>query len=382
MTGCTGTKKSIDQSLLTDTVSSIENASGSENAEGQGREAQNQAVHNKELQDQKIQSSGIQSAEIPSATREIFAMDTYMTITGYGEQCEEAVEAAVAEVERLDALLSVGSEESEIGQINLTGSGHLSEETAMMVEKSLELYQDTKGAFDITIYPMMALWGFTTGNFRVPEEEEIAETLKLVDCGSLIYDSGTRLLTLGERQGIDLGAIAKGFTSNRLMEIFEEYDLLSGVVSLGGNVQCYGTKTDGSLWRCGIQNPLNPESGNVVGIVQVSDCAVITSGGYERYFTDEATGKTYHHILDPSTGISADSDLLSVTIVSPDGMLADGLSTACFILGLEKATDLWREKSDSFDMVLVTTDEKIYVTEPLTSCFSSKKEVNIISGDK
>lgn len=321
----------------------------------------------------------VTAGEIPSATQDVFAMDTYMTITGYGEKSEEAVEAAVEEIKRLDAMLSVGNADSEIARINKNGTGTISEDTQTMLEEALSLYQSTDKAFDITIYPLMVEWGFTSENYHVPDEATLKKLLKEVDASRLQYDEKTRTLTLGKNQGIDFGGIAKGFTSDRIMEIFKEYDLVSGCISLGGNVQTYGLKTDGTPWRCGIQNPDSEDDANsFLGIVSVADQAVITSGGYERYFTDEKTGTVYHHILDPSTGYSARSGLTSVTIVSDNGMLADGLSTSIYIMGLEKATEYWKKYGDSFQMILMTEDDQVYITEGLTDCFTTEFPLSVI----
>lgn len=317
-----------------------------------------------------------QTGEIPSASREVFAMDTYMTISCYGEKCGEALDAAEAEILRLDDLLSIGKESSEISQLNAAGSGTLSEDSCVMVEKSLELFEETGGAFDITVYPLMRLWGFTTDDFAVPTGEELAQTLTDTGTEKLTYADGT--LELGQASGIDLGGIAKGYTSGRLMEIFAEYDLVAGLVSLGGNVQCYGTKPNGAAWRCGIQDPYTADGGStLMGILEVADQAVITSGAYERYFQGE-DGSLYHHILDPETGMPADSGLISVTIVSDSGMLADGLSTACYVMGLEDAAVYWRAHSDEFDMILMTEDGEVYVTAPLADRFSTQYPLHVI----
>lgn len=319
-----------------------------------------------------------QTEAVKSAGKDIFAMDTYMTITCYGARCEEALAAAEAEILRLDALLSVGRPDSEISQINTHDSGTLSEDTRIMVEKSMELYRQTEGAFDITVYPLMVLWGFPSDAFAVPADDELSEILNATGVDKLVYDAETAALTLGSAQGIDLGGIAKGYTSGRLMEIFAEYDLVSGLVSLGGNVQCYGTKPDGSAWRCGIQDPYAADSGGtLMGVLSVADQAVITSGAYERYFTDDA-GQIYHHILDPKTGWPADSGLCSVTIVSESGMLADGLSTACYVMGLEKAAAFWREYGEAFDMILMTSDGEVYVTAPLADSFTTDYPMYVI----
>ena len=309
-----------------------------------------------------------------SATREIFAMDTYMSLTAYGDHAETAVDKAISEIKRLDALLSVGDEKSIVYRLN-HGEKADSEDVTFLIERSAWLYENTDGAFDITLFPLMELWGFTGEHPAVPEQSDIDKTLVLCGFDKLIIENGTPEPKDG--QGIDFGGIAKGYTSQRIMEIFREYGITSGVVSLGGNVQCYGTKPDGSLWRCGITDPDHPDDTSALsGVISVDDKAVITSGGYERYFTEN--GKTYHHIINPENGYPADSGLKSVTIVSADGTLADGLSTACFVMGKEKSLDFWREHPELFDMVLITNENEILVTEGLKENFSSRKDYTII----
>ena len=246
-----------------------------------------------------------------------------------------------------------------------------------IVAEALRLWDTTDGAFDITVYPLMELWGFTSQNFRVPAEDELERMLRTVGSDGLEYDAETGSVTLGRALGIDLGGIAKGYTSGRLMEVFEEYGLRAGLVSLGGNVQCCGTKPDGSAWRFGIQDPFEPNSGKFLGILSITDGAVITSGAYERFFEED--GETYHHILDPATGYPANHGLVSVTIVSPDGMLADGLSTSVYILGLEKATEYWREYGENFDMILMTEGGEVYVTEPIADRLTTDYPVTVIT---
>ena len=315
-------------------------------------------------------------AELPSASADLFAMDTYMTVTTYGERCEDALDAAVAEIERLDALLSVGNADSEISCINVDGSGALSADTQSMVERALDIWRTTGGAFDITVYPIMQAWGFTTGDYKVPSESELQDLFQTTGSNKLVLNGSD--LMLGEGQGIDLGGIVKGYTSDRLMEIFKAYDLTAGVVSLGGNVQCYGTKPDGSLWQCGIRDPNAPDDPNaLLGVVSVADKAVITSGAYERNFTDE-NGQVYHHIIDPATGTPADSGLSSITVVSADGTLADGLSTACYVMGLDKSIEYWRSYGEKFDLILMTDENEVYVTAPIEDSFTSDYTVHIV----
>ncbi len=314
-------------------------------------------------------------AEEASASRDIFAMDTYMTVTAYGEQAEEAVDAAVEEINRLDALLSTGNEDSEVAKINAKHGGSLSEDGAYLMKKSLELYQLTDGAFDISIYPVMDLWGFTTQNFAVPSSEDLKEKLALVDASKIDFDEESGALSF-EQDGmeIDFGGIAKGYTSDQVTKIFADYGIESGLINLGGNVDAYGSKTDGTAWRVAIQSP--DQDGNYIGVLEAEDKAVITSGGYERYFEED--GITYHHIIDPSTGYPADSGLKSVTIICDDGTLADGLSTSLFIMGEEKASGFWQEHSDEFDFVLMKDDGSLVISEGIEDSFTTNLETKIV----
>lgn len=309
------------------------------------------------------------------ATQDVFAMDTYMTLTGYGEKAEEAILAAVDEINRINSLFSVGDDASEIAILNRTGTVTASEDTIYVLKEALSLYESTDGIFDISIYPLMELWGFTSGDYQVPEPEKLKECLNYVDASKITLDEATGTVSIEKGQGVDFGGIAKGYTSDRIMEIFKEYELVSGVISLGGNVQCYSGKIDGSPWNCGIQDPDDTDS--IMCVVSVKDKAVITSGGYERYFTDDKNN-TWHHILNPATGYSAESGLSSVTIVSNRGILADGLSTSVFIMGLDKAMEYWSSDPEAFDMILVTENRELYITEGICDAVSSDYAVHII----
>ena len=309
------------------------------------------------------------------ASRDLFAMDTYMTVTAYGKGATEAVDQAADEISRLDQLLSTGNEDSEIYKINQSGDGILSEETAYLVERSLDLYEATDGAFDIAIYPVMKVWGFTDDNFRVPDADELKDLLTLTDASDISYDKETsQIVFKKDGMQIDFGGIAKGYTSARIMDIFRACGIKSGLVNLGGNVQALGTKKDGSSWRVAVQDPQDTDQ--YIGVFSIQDKAVITSGGYERYF--EQDGRTYHHIIDPKTGYPVENGLISVSIVTADGTLADGLSTSVFIMGKEAATEYWRNHSDEFDMILMTDDREIYVTEGIADSFESEMDTKII----
>jgi len=301
-------------------------------------------------------------------TEQLYAMDTVMGFTAYGPHGRRAVKDAVKEIQRLDALLSTGSADSEVSRLNRDGGGAVSEDTARLLDAAGRVYTDTGGLFDCTIYPLMGLWGFPTGDYHVPEAGELAAVLPLVDQSRLRYGGGEA--ALGEGQQIDFGGIAKGYAAERVIEIFQERGVESGMVSLGGNVQTLGTKPDGSPWRIGVRDPEGAQ-GSYLAVLPVEDRAVVTSGGYERYF--EQDGKTYIHILDPRTGRPAESDLLSVTVVSKDGTAADGLSTALYIMGLEGAADFWRSRAGQFDLVLVAADGSVYITEGVQDGFQTER---------
>ena len=311
-------------------------------------------------------------------SRDLFAMDTYMSVTAYGAEAEEAVEKAVEEIVRLDELLSTGDADSEVALVNENGGGVLSTDTRYLLELSMALYQDTEGMFDIAVYPVMEAWGFTSGEYRVPSEQEIAQLLPLTDISGINFDSETSGLTFEvDGMKIDFGGIAKGYTSSRIKEIFEEHHVACGLINLGGNVHVLGKKPDGSLWNVAIQSP--HEADGMLGVVSIQDKAVITSGGYERYFEED--GISYHHIIDPRTGYPAENGLESVTIVSEDGALADGLSTSLFVMGKEKAIDYWKTHSDDFDAILLTDEDELCVTEGLADHFTSDEAFEVIKKD-
>ena len=282
------------------------------------------------------QGSGSGAEEVAEST--VYAMDTVMMLKAYGSEGEEALKSAEKEIMRLDRLLSRGDESSEVYKLNSAGSMEVSDDTAALVQKAVRISESTGGAFDVTVAPVMDLWGFYGQEFRVPSEEELTEALKTVNWKNIHAEGNT--VTLQEGAQIDLGGIAKGYLSGRIMEIFAESGVSSGLVSLGGNVQTLGVKPDGTLWNVAIQHPEDETA--YIGIVEVRGKAVVTSGSYQRYFTDVTTGNTYHHILKPQSGYPVSNNLLSATIICADGTMADCLSTAMFVLGEVQSLNYWR----------------------------------------
>ena len=305
--------------------------------------------------------------EVPAepSERSFFAMNTYITMQASGTHAEDALEAAEELVLDLEGLLSVTEETSELYEINHSGGQPVAvdETTAELLTFALEMAEETGGALDPTIYPVLTAWGFTTENRQVPAQEKIDRLLPLVDYTQVQIADG--MVTLPEGVSLDLGAVAKGYTGDRIARLLEEQGIFSALINLGGNVQAVGGRPDGTPWRIGVRDPFS--EGNL-GVLEVEDCAVVTSGGYQNYFTGE-DGQVYWHILDPDTGYPARTGLASVTVVAPEGVRCDALSTALFVMGADDALDYWRE-AGGFDLILVTEEREVYITLRLENAFS------------
>lgn len=304
--------------------------------------------------------SGAPAQEPETAT--FFAMDTAMDFTVYGDAA--LLDEAETLIGSLEEQVSVTDEHSNIYAIDHTGSGSLSGNAAELMAQALELCRRTGGALDISVYPIVRAWGFTTGSYQVPDEETIQSLLPLVDYTQIQYDAATGVVTLPEGMEIDLGSVAKGYAGQLAAQMLRNSGVESALLNLGGNVQTVGAKPDGSPWQIGIKDPKGEDA---MMVLSIADQAVVTSGGYERYF--EQDGQTYWHIMDPFTGHPADSGLISVTIVGDEGVVCDGLSTALFVMGLEKAADLWAQSGD-FEAVFVTASGEVYITEGLRDRFA------------
>lgn len=308
---------------------------------------------------------------------QVIAMDTAMLITTYGQRSVPAAYAAEDCIRDLDKKLSRTDPDSEVSRLNSAGGEpvEVGEELEMLLVLSQYYRYITDGAFNINIAPVVSAWGFTAGSFRVPAQSELDELLKLAqDKPELVdFTDGVTRYSLEPGQAIDLGAIAKGYTADKLVKVFRENELPRAMASLGGNVLACGDRPDGSPWRVGIQDPAKPDDKNAfVGVLELTDSFAVTSGGYQRYF--EQDGKRYHHIIDPATGYPADSGLTSVTVVAgtgSGGTICDAYSTALFVMGEEKALDFWRDRwADNFELVLVTEDGRVVVTEGLADRFT------------
>lgn len=294
----------------------------------------------------------------------IYAMDTVMGVTAYGERAQEAVDAAVDELNRLEALLSPRRPGSDVAKVNehpgASGAVPVCAETADLVERVLALCADTDGALDVTVYPATKAWGFADKNYRVPDDAELAALQEAVDYRRVrVYRDDVPAIDASGGE-LDPGAVAKGYAGDRVAELWREAGVTSGLLDLGGNIYCLGAKPDGSDWTVGVRSPEDKNA--LLCTLSGRDMAVVTSGAYQRNFRQD--GLFYHHILDPKTCAPANSGLASVTIVAESGLLADGLSTAVYVMGLDKAGALWRARGD-FEMILYTDGGALYLTAGL-----------------
>lgn len=308
---------------------------------------------------------------------ELFAMDTYMVITAEGGDTEEAVKSVSREISRLENALSRTIDTSSVSRLNDEGGARLDEETSSLLAAALTYSADTNGAFDVTIAPLVELWGITSNDPRVPSQEEIDALLPLVGSEHIHLDG--REATLDEGCAIDLGGIAKGFASDKAASILIGSGADRACANLGGNVYVY-SREGHDAWNVAIEDPQGKDG--YVCILSLTDHFVVTSGGYQRYFTGP-DGTVYQHILDPKTGYPVQGDLLSASVILPRsgdelaGTRADAYSTALYVMGESGAADFWRAHRD-FDMVLVTTDGRVVYTPGLASVFHEAEGVSYV----
>ena len=335
----------------------------------------------------------------PEVTSRIdICMNTAMSQTVYGPGSRGAATAALREVQRLEQLLNRFRPDSDVGRLNRSASMKdatpVHRDTAHVLWAALEMSRLSAGAFDVTAAPLVSLWKVTADDPGIPSAEAISRARDLVDyrCLEVFRSAATplrgpvyaaRLKRPG--QMVDLGGIAKGYAADRALDVYRRRGIASAAIDLGGNVALLGGKEDGSPWRVGIQDPDAPR-GDCLGYLSLRDKSAVTSGDYERFF--EAGGRRYHHIIDPRTGYPAESGLRSVTVVASESMIADGLSTALFILGLRQGLEMLEKTrqspsqempraaglSTSFrsvEAIFVTSDRKVHITSGLAGAYTS-----------
>ncbi len=284
----------------------------------------------------------------------VFAMDTVMDLQIWGADAQACAESIASLLTELDNTWSAAKEDSLIGQLNAGKEVTLTEEQSRLLERAEQLSEDTGGAFDPKMLSVSRAWGFYEKEYRIPAQAEITAALS--------------------DPKWDLGAALKGYAGDRAVALLENTDAQCAILNLGGNIHTYGQKANGTPWQIGIQNPWGNDS--VCTLSVEGTCAVVTSGDYQRYF--EKDGIRYHHIMDPETGAPATSGLASVTVICKNGLTADALSTALFVMGLEESIAFWQESLYPFNAVFITTDGEVYATAGANLSGCEYKEIDYV----
>lgn len=288
-------------------------------------------------------------------TRTSQAMNTIIRMMVYGVRDSSPLDDAFTLLDEIDGRLSMYNPSSDLSLINSQAGISpvlTNHKTLEAVTDAMRLYEITGGVFNPLIGPVTRLWKINSSEGKVPPQESLDHAVKLSDIRNINISDGKIFL---REKGcvIDLGGIAKGYASTKIIQLLRDKGVSSALIDLGGNVHALGAKPDGANWRIGIRNPLAP-FGTPALVADVKDCAVITSGNYERYKTID--GKKYSHFFNPLTGESVNSDLLSVTVFSDDGSLADGLATAFMITGVDKAMEILRNMDNPPGVVFITQE--------------------------
>jgi len=272
------------------------------------------------------------SARLHKTSRLLMGTLVEITVAGKTHNAVKAAAAAAREITRVENLTSFHKESSALSAINAkSGSERIRSDPELLalIEKSLRFAADSGGAFDPTIGPVSRIWNFSAGEPRFPKSDEIAEALDKVGWRRVEPDIAAGTISLPEKgMALDLGAIAKGYALDKARAALRQFGVTSALINAGGDIIALGEKAPNQPWRVGVQDPNKPNS--IVAVAIVRDKAIVTSGDYERVLI--RNDKRYHHILDPRNGYPAQG-LRSVTIVAPDGVTADALATAVFVLG-------------------------------------------------
>lgn len=293
------------------------------------------------------------------------AMGTLTDFTVYGKNAEGAIAKGKEILSDLESKMSLNIKNSEVNQINQQAGKkpvQVSEDTFRVIERSLYYSELTKGRFDITIAPITSLWNIGQEDQRIPKDSEIQEALPLVDYKNIKINKEERSVFL-EKEGmkIDLGAIAKGYAADKILDAFQEIGIENALVSVGGNIKVMGKNPQKDrLWKVGVRHPRKARGSFFATTDLESGETMVTSGDYERFFI--ANDVRYHHIFDAKTGRPSDSDIIGASIITKNSMDADSLSTSVFLLGSQEGIKLI-EKIEGAEAIVITKDYEIIMTK-------------------
>ena len=303
------------------------------------------------------------------------AMGTLHTITIFDAETPAAANDTRAYLMGLNRAWTCFREDSLISRIGRAAGQApvpVDGDTLQILREAQRYSRLTEGAFDVTAGPLADLWRKALREKQVPADEDIWDTLELVEWRDMILDEGTGSVLLRRPgQKIDLGGIAKGYAVDGLRQRLKERGVRRALLDLGGTVATIGCRL-----TVGVRDPFRPD-GAPMGTLPVEDRCVVTSGVYERFAYID--GCRYHHIVDPRTGYPAKSGLASVTLVGKNGTALDALATAALILGMERSLPLLTK--EGMDAVLVTDRGQVFITRGLKNEFSLLNKTNIVGAE-
>lgn len=312
-----------------------------------------------------LTACGVNSnAAAEPVTKTEFALDTLCSITIYDKPSEEIFKECFQRIKEIENKMSVDLPDSEVSAINKNAGlkpVSVSEDTYTVIRAGIEYSQLTNGDFDISVGPLVKLWGITKPDPKVPSSAAIQAAVGLVNYKNIVLNDTQKSVFLKEKgMSLDLGGIAKGYTGDAVAKILKDRGVKHAIVDLGGNLVAVGSKPDGTDWKVGIQTPFKT-NGDYFAVIGVSDQAVVTSGIYQRYFKEK--GKIYHHIMNTHTGYPVDNGLVSVSVVCESSMDADALAKA-FTLGLKAGME-YISGQKGVEAIFLTDKNEVYVTPGL-----------------
>jgi len=303
-------------------------------------------------------------------SKALMGTEMEITVASADEKAaHKAIDAAFAEIRRIEEMMSTYISESQLSKINSAAGKKavkVDQELLRLIKKSIEYAEMTEGGFNIAVGPLIKLWRVSEGG-NIPKKVEIRKALEIIDYRDIVIDEKKKTVFLKKKgMAIDLGGIAKGYASDRAEIVLKKNGIVSGVVAVAGDINAFGMKVDGAKWRIGIQHPRKKDA--FLGIIELEDEAVSTSGDYERFFIKD--GKRYHHIMDPKTGEPA-GKCQSVTIVAKEATATDALSTGIFVMGPEKGMELIERLSD-VEGIIIDAKGNIAVSSGLKNRIKDK----------
>lgn len=299
-----------------------------------------------------------------------FIMNTVITIKLHAGGSEDIIKAMFDKLDELDQLMSLEYMTSDVSQINKKAGLEMvtvSNETLEVIKKSISYSELSEGYFDISFGPLIEVWDINAEQTIVPNSQEVSHALSLISYRD-IKIQGNLVGLNDENMSIDLGGIAKGYAADIIADMAVKEGVTSGIVNIGGNILVIGSKTNSKSGKfsIGIQNPFALRNG-YLGIINVENATVVTSGNYERYF--EVNGRRYHHILDKDTGYPVDNGVTAVSVVAERSIDADALSTVIYILGIEEGMELI-ESLQNTECLFITNDNEIVLSSGMKDLFT------------